>query len=265
MKRLVQNVLPGSKRRAGDSGSTGELLPPKELQKFVGGHYEEAGAEFLGHLIDLCGLQPHEAVLDVGCGSGRMALPLTGYLNGEGRYAGFDISQDAIAWCQTNITSAHPNFEFEVADIYNSLYNPKGTQRSLDFRFPYQDASFDLVLLTSVFTHMFPSDVEHYLDEIARVLKPGGRSLCTYFLLNDESLALIDDGKAVHRFQYHGPGYRTTQKKRAEDAIALPERFVRDLYAKFGFTPREPLHYGSWSGRTEHLSFQDIVVATKTG
>lgn len=118
-------------------------------------------------------------MLDVGCGSGRMALPLTGYLNSEGRYAGFDISQKAIAWCQEHITSAHPNFQFEVSDIYNSLYNPKGKYQSLDFRFPYPDASFDVVFLTSVFTHMFPPDVEHYLDEISRVLKPGGRCLCT--------------------------------------------------------------------------------------
>lgn len=78
-------------------------------------------------------------MLDVGCGSGRMALPLTGYLNSEGRYAGFDISQKAIAWCQEHITSAHPNFQFEVSDIYNSLYNPKGKYQSLDFRFPYPD------------------------------------------------------------------------------------------------------------------------------
>ncbi|CCK59571.1 Putative methyltransferase [Mycobacterium canettii CIPT 140070010] len=203
-------------------------------------------------------------MLDVGCGSGRMALPLTGYLNSEGRYAGFDISRKAIAWCQEHITSAHPNFRFEVSDIYNSLYNPKGKHRSLDFRFPYPDASFDVVFLTSVFTHMFPPDVEHYLDEIARVLKPGGRCLCTYFLLNDESLALIAAGKSVHNFQHEGPGYRTIHKKRPEEAIGLPESFVRDVYGKFGLDVQEPLHYGSWSGREQHLSFQDIVIATKT-
>ncbi len=211
-----------------------------------------------------CGLQPDEAVLDVGCGSGRMALPLTGYLNSEGRYAGFDISQKAIAWCQEHITSAHPNFQFEVSDIYNSLYNPKGKYQSLDFRFPYPDASFDVVFLTSVFTHMFPPDVEHYLDEISRVLKPGGRCLCTYFLLNDESLAHIAEGKSAHNFQHEGPGYRTIHKKRPEEAIGLPETFVRDVYGKFGLAVHEPLHYGSWSGREPRLSFQDIVIATKT-
>jgi len=217
----------------------------------------------LDYLVQLCGLQPGDAVLDVGCGSGRMALPLTGYLNSEGRYAGFDISEKAIAWCQEHISRPHPNFDFAVADIYNSLYNPKGKYQSLDFRFPYADESFDVVFLTSVFTHMFPPDVDHYLDEIARVLKPGGRSLCTFFLLNEESLALIAAGKGTHNFKYERPGYRTIHEKREEEGIAFPEAFIRELYGKRGLNVREPLRYGSWCGRTEHMSFQDVVIAEK--
>src|SRR6202030_2923541 len=101
-------------------GSPGELLPPRELQDWVGGGgpavYTVIGHEFLRYLVDLCGLQPGDAVLDVGCGSGRMALPLTGYLNQEGRYAGFDVAREAIAWCTENISKSHPNFDFTVAD-----------------------------------------------------------------------------------------------------------------------------------------------------
>src|ERR1700722_15210211 len=82
-------------------GSPGELLPPSELQEWVGlggpAVFKATGNEFLGYLVDLCGLQPGDAVLDVGCGSGRMALPLTGYLNREGRYAGFDVAPEAIS------------------------------------------------------------------------------------------------------------------------------------------------------------------------
>jgi SAM-dependent methyltransferase len=263
MKRLFQSILPRSKRTSADGGSPDKVLPPKSLQRFVGGAYEEVGTEFLDYLVQLCGLQPGDAVLDVGCGSGRMALPLTGYLNSEGRYAGFDISEKAIAWCQEHITRPHPNFDFEVADIYNSLYNPKGKYQSLDFRFPYADESFDVVFLTSVFTHMFPPDVDHYLDEIARVLKPGGRSLCTFFLLNEESLALIAAGKGTHNFKHERPGYRTIHEKREEEGIAFPEAFIRELYGKRGLNVREPLRYGSWCGRTEHMSFQDVVIAEK--
>ncbi len=57
------------------------------------------------------------------------------------------------------------------------------------------------VLLTSVFTHMLPQDMDNYLSEVARVLKPDGRCLITYFLLNPESLALIDAEESSFNFQ----------------------------------------------------------------
>src|SRR6185437_8284340 len=102
---MTRSVPPGS---TANCGSRGELLPPRELQDWVGGAdaYMATGNEFLGYLVDLCGLQPGGAVLDVGCGSGRMALPLAGYLNPEGRYGGFDVSREAIAWCTENISGS---------------------------------------------------------------------------------------------------------------------------------------------------------------
>ena len=44
---------------------------------------------------------------------------------------------------------------------------------------------------------MVAEEVEHYLSEIARVLKPGGRCLISFFLLNEESLGLIARGKST--------------------------------------------------------------------
>ncbi|WP_255396647.1 class I SAM-dependent methyltransferase [Mycobacterium sp. E3198] len=225
--------------------------------------YKAIGNQFLGYLVDLCGLQPGDAVLDAGCGSGRMALPLTGYLNREGRYAGFDVSRSAIAWCTENISGSHPNFDFALVDVQNGAYNPAGKYKSSDFRFPYPDGSFDVVLLASLFTHMLPSDVKHYLHEIVRVLKPGGRSLNTFFLLNEESSALIKEGKSPFSFEHEMPGYRTTHVGNPEAAIAYPEAFVRWLYGECGLELREPLLYGNWSGRTDGTSGQDVVIAVK--
>lgn len=262
MKRTIRSILSRC-TPAADGAPPSKLLPPKGLQRYVGGAYKEVGAEFFGYLTELCGLQPGDAVLDVGCGSGRMALPLTDYLTGEGRYAGFDISDKAIAWCKENISRSHLNFAFEVADIQNSFYNPKGKCTSSEFSFPYPDASFDVVFLTSVFTHMFPPDVAHYLHEIARVLRPGGRCLTTYFLLNDESSRLIKARKGSLNFDHQGPGYRTTKKKRPEAAIAYPETFIRDLHAASDLVLQEPIHFGSWCGRPQYLSFQDILVSVK--
>jgi ubiquinone/menaquinone biosynthesis C-methylase UbiE len=264
---MTGSIPPGSNRTStANCGSPGELLPPEELQHYVGRSgdgFKAAGAEFLGYLVDLCGLQPGDAVLDVGCGPGRMALPLTGYLNRTGRYAGFDLSREAIAWCTENISGSHPNFDFRVLDFQNRKYNPKGKYTASNFRFPYPDESFDVVLLASVFTHMLPQDVECYLREIVRVLKPGGRSLITFFLLNDESSALGKQGKAVFNFEHEMQGYRTASAENPEAAIAYPEAFVRDLHGKCGLKLREPLRYGKWCGRTDGMSGQDVVIAVK--
>ena len=110
---------------------------------------------------------------------------------------------------------------------------------------------------------MLPSDVKHYLHEIVRVLKPGGRSLITFFLLNEESSALIKEGKAFFNFEHEMPGYRVTHAENPEAAIAYPEAFVRWLYGECGLELREPLRYGKWCGRTNGMSGQDVVIAVK--
>jgi SAM-dependent methyltransferase len=124
---MTGSIPPGSNRTfAANCGSPGEVLPPRELQDWVGGAdaYKAIGNEFLGYLVDLCGLHPGDTVLDVGCGSGRMALPLTGYLNREGRYAAFDVAREAIAWCTENISGSHNNFDFTVVDISRRYSEP---------------------------------------------------------------------------------------------------------------------------------------------
>ncbi|PFK01104.1 SAM-dependent methyltransferase, partial [Bacillus cereus] len=53
-----------------------KLLPPPELDQYVGGDFEKVGKEFLNHFIQIGALKSNEKVLDVGCGVGRMAVPL---------------------------------------------------------------------------------------------------------------------------------------------------------------------------------------------
>src|SRR5688500_3162291 len=103
-------------------------------------------------LIEECGLKPDEAVLDVGCGIGRNAVPLTRHLVG-GTYDGFDIMPEAIEWCRKNITPRYPNFRFHLADVHSDRYHPGGRDSASEYRFPFEDGAFDLVFLISVFTH----------------------------------------------------------------------------------------------------------------
>ncbi len=238
------------------------MLPPKRMM-FVGkGDFRKIGDHFFSIFKKQVGLKPHHHVLDVGCGIGRMAIPLTNYINSTGRYEGFDIVPEGIRWCRKNITSQFPNFNFQKADIYNKNYNPNGRLNAVDFKFPYPDAFFDFVFLTSVFTHMLPKEIEHYISEISRVLKNDGQCLITFFLSNDQVLSVIQNGKSALNFKFEFPGFLSTNQKLPEAAVCYPEKDIHNLFENNGLniTASYP---GGWSGQPGALSYQDIIIARK--
>lgn len=251
--------------------SDGLPYPTQELMARSAGsldvkQFNAVGEEFLGHLKNLCGLQPHHAVLDVGCGVGRIARKLTGVLSAEGSYRGFDVAQLPVEWCRKNITAKFPNFEFQHVDVANSSYNQTGETDGASFTFPYEDNSFDVVLLTSVFTHMLPEAMNRYMYEIARVLKPGGRSLITCFLLDDDLRQQFPKSRSAFKFPHIiVPGVVSVEHdKRPEEAVGYEEAYARSCYDAAGLTIIEPIHYGKWSTlRAQALSGQDIIVAEK--
>jgi SAM-dependent methyltransferase len=232
---------------------------PGRAEAFV-----QTGDAFLRCFIELCQLQPQEDVLDVGCGIGRMALPLTEYLEPSARYEGFDVERGGVDWCRENITPMHPNFRFQHIDLFNRNYNPTGEIVPSTFRFPYGDEEFDFAFLTSIFTHMLPEDVERYLCEVGRVLRPGGRCLITYFLLNTESLEQLSAGAVPPEFNFAHDFdvFRSTKREVPEAALAYDENFVVRLYEQAGLDA-PAIHYGSWCGRKEFVEGQDVVVAYK--
>lgn len=242
-------------------GRRKELVPPRYLNYAGFGGFTEAGQEFLKYFKDLCGLQPDHRVLDIGCGIGRMAVPLTSYLT-TGSYEGLDIVPSGIRWCQQNITRKFPRFRFQVTNVYNKQYNPSGKCQPADYQLPFADQEFDLVFLSSVFTHMLPADLEHYIAEISRVLRPGGRCLFTFFLLDEEARRGLTSGTSALKFDYALPGCWTTDPVTPETAVAYDEGNIAPLLKRYSLS-LDGIHPGAWSGRSAYLSYQDIVVGTK--
>jgi SAM-dependent methyltransferase len=261
LRRLVRFGLADA--RDALLGRRPDLVPPRRLMFMGTPDYVVVGDEFLGHFRALGRLEPHHRVLDVGCGIGRMARPLTGFLDAHGSYDGFDVDAAGVEWCRRNVSPRFPRFRFRHVDVRNDRYNPRGRVEPCELRFPYDDSSFDFVFLTSVFTHMLPEDVEPYVREVARVLAPGGRSLSTWFLRNDEADRLTHEGKALLALPFEREGCRVLDLEVPGDAIAIPEVRALGMLEDAGLALERPVRYGRWCGRDAFLSFQDIVVARK--
>jgi SAM-dependent methyltransferase len=162
-------------------------LPPPEL-RFMAEDDElflSIGDRIVLDMIELCALRGNASVLDVGSGYGRVAHGLW-RREFEGSYLGLEILQRHVTWCQDAITPASGGrLRFAHLDVRNDRYNPGGALLAEEATFDVADASVDVAVLTSVFTHMYPAEIVRYTGEIHRVLRPGGRALATFFALDE--------------------------------------------------------------------------------
>ena len=244
-------------RHGGRPTYNGLLLPlPGEI--FTGGgDFLENGLIFKEHFQKLGALKPQESVMDIGSGLGRMAIPLTDFLEAPAEYHGFDVVASAVADCQERIASRFPHFHFRHVSLVNDLYTLEGASAD-HFTFPYADDQFDFAWATSVFTHMERTEVQNYLREARRVLKPGGRFLATFFLADEEALACAKGGAYEFSVQRGEDWYMSAEVKGANVGFT-PENVQR--WAEEAGWSEARIYVGRWSGRSgETTDFQDIVV-----
>lgn len=241
------------------------LVPPEELvdQQNIGqGSFKRIGEEMIGAIIRRGYLTPTDRILDVGSGLGRLARPLTSYLAKPGEYHGMEISKDSVDWCKAKY-ARHPNFRFQWIDVWSKLYNPQGAVQATNFTFPYEAAFFDFVLLASVFTHMCLEDTDHYLSEVARVLRPGGKCFITYFLISPD----VKDQFEKHIREgtwFRIKGGAIQDREVPEKVVALREDAIKEIYQKYGLNI-ETVAYGTWCARTIKplFGYQDDIWAIK--
>jgi ubiquinone/menaquinone biosynthesis C-methylase UbiE len=231
--------------------------PPHD-QVFVGdGDFLAVGAEFLRHCVELAGLKPDARIADIGCGIGRLAVPLTQYLDPDhGSYDGLDPVLAGIEWCQRHITPAYPRFRFHHYDVRHPLYHPGGHIAADKATLPWPDASFDFAAMISLVTHLTASEARRVIGETARILVPGGTILLTAFII---------DGKAVDprlKFERNGisPEWYADQAT-PMSAVAFDDGFIETSAKAHGLAVRLKRR-GNWSGRKAG-HYQDLFVIEK--
>lgn len=232
--------------------SIAAMIPPPEQIFVGGGDFLAVGHHYLEQ-FKKAGLQPHHRVLDIGCGIGRMAVPMTQYLDATGSYEGFDIREDGIQWCREKITPRYPSFRFKHTPLRNSEYLPNTVEDAAKFIFPYASRSFDFAIATSLFTHLQEAVLCRYLDEINRVLKPGARIAATFFLFSQDSRPHSVREERGLDFPNHFRNYRLQIRDNPDAAISYQESWITAQFERRGLSIRWPVSY----------DFQDIVVAEK--
>jgi SAM-dependent methyltransferase len=227
-----------------------------------GGDFVQIGDDFFA-LFRRAGLEPSDDVLDVGCGFGRMARPMVGWL--RGRYEGFDVAPEPIEWCRSRIARRNPGFAFTLLDVANDVYNPDGNVSAASIRFPYRDDSFDFALLTSVFTHLVAPELLRYIDELSRVVRPGGTVFATYFLLDPDVEAALGEGRAWRPMPVRDSDpelgeYRLADRSAPSTAVAYRRDAVEAAHARRRLEV-EAVWPGGWSGRPDGVTAHDVVVS----
>ncbi len=140
---------------------------------------------FRQRTITLAGLQPGEQVLDVGCGTGTLAIAAARCVGHMGRVAGIDPGPEQLARARAKAARRHLPIEFQSGVIE---------------QLPYAEATFDVVFSTLMMHHLPAPLKRQGLSEIARVLKPGGRLVIADFAHKKERT-----GKAA---RFHTSGSR---------------------------------------------------------
>lgn len=211
-------------------------------------------------MVTRAGLADGMTVIDVGSGIGRTAVALSKRFANIS-YFGFDVVRFGITWCRKHFAAA-PSYRFEHANIFNSFYNPRGSETAETYRFPVPDRSADFVFATSVFTHMPRVEVAHYLRETARCLKPGGTAYFTCFIVDDESRKQIESGVPLFGFRHSRNGAFVESLEEPDLAVAYEKAAFEAMVAAAGLGV-VAFHPGSWRG-IDYQDFQDAYVLRVT-
>ena len=106
-------------------------------------------------------LRPGERVLDVGSGPGFLAADMAMAVGDSGRVCGIDISENMVAISRSRCANLS-HVEFQAGNAT---------------RLPFPDGDFDVAVSSQVYEYLGDGDVTAALEELHRVLRPGGRVL----------------------------------------------------------------------------------------
>ena len=213
--------------------------------------YRDINADLAAALGDLAG----KTVLEVGCGTGDDAREIAGLVGPTGKVVATDLSATMVDEARKRSVGSDLPIDFRIADL-----------AGLDF----PDGTFDGAWAKLVLMHTV--DIETALDELVRVLRPGGR-IAVYDI--DFDTAIVDHPdvaatREVLRCYADGPRnnwsgrqlYRRMNKRNLTDITVSPTTVCHDfrLLPHALGRPAE-VGAGEWAARAHRQPAQRLVAA----
>jgi SAM-dependent methyltransferase len=248
----MRSGVPVAQMTGGYYRSSIPWIPPNEELMYRVAHTKYGDLFYttgMKNCIDfLCYVKRHvqlgniTRVLDWGCGCGRLTPHLLACLPSVALY-GTDIDREAVEWC----ASQFPQADFRVSQTRPPL--------------PYADRFFDLILATSVFTHLTRDYQRIWLTELARILAPGGLLLATTH--GEFAGRFVFPDKARFEETFHA-GICDKQLDPTLGGIA-PDGYYRATFQSKEYTVNEWGHSLKVVDYIEagHLNYQDVFLLAK--
>lgn len=210
-----------------------ETYPIDEAMSLVvgGGSYEIFG-QMEAEIVQAAGLKDGMRLVDLGCGSGRLAAAL--HRGMDVSYVGIDIVQALLDYAR----SKAPRYQFVL-------------HRGLSI--PQEDDSADMVSAFSLFTHLLQAETYIYLEESTRILRTGGKIVFSFLEFAEPAHWKIFEHTSVNAREANGDHLNMFMERSAIDVWAAKLCLVVERYFASSAT---------WSG---HALGQSIAVLRKSG
>jgi SAM-dependent methyltransferase len=155
-------------------------------------------------LINQLKVNGETEILEIGCSSGRSLIGLIQKGGKARRYVGFDSLMSNVDWCRKYISRKHQWCEFRYIDLRHQLFNKTGTVTvDQNFRMDVPDGSFDLIYVSSVLPNWDDHDLQIFVRDYYRILRPGGKVFVTNFI--EEGVPKITENPDGYGLVYKYP------------------------------------------------------------
>lgn len=171
-------------------------------------------------------VKPDSDVVEIGCGCGRIALPLRNDWF-TGTYLGIDIDRELLQWCSEHFPPE--KFTFLASNHKSATYTSSVSSEATEFSLG-EIESKDFIYSTSLYTHLLVPELINYTSESFKALRHGGVMCMTFFCLDS-----VERGGRWNFEHKIGDAF-VENLKRPEAAVAYTKEFMEEVARTAGFT-----------------------------